>query len=291
MDILGTGLSGLVGSRITQILSDEYSFIDLSKETGYDILDFPSVRRVFSETNAPVVFHFAAYTDVAKAQEEKDQGKDSLSWQVNVSATKHIVELCQETGKKLVYLSTDYIFDGRKDSYCESDEGNPISWYGRTKYEGELLVRSLGSKALTLRISTPYRARPVGKIDFVHKILEKVRNGETIHAPTDQYFTPTFIDDLAFSLKTLLTHVSSGIYNIGARECVTAYEAAFNIAQCYGVAGSHIQKTTYEAYFRGKAKPPRHACLKHDKIDALGVDLCSFLEGIRKVQKEEGISL
>ena len=103
MKILGTGLSGLVGSRVTQLLSPDFTFENLSLETGVDITDQKSVTKRLEQSGAPWVFHMAAYTDVQGAEKEKD-----IAWKVNVLATSHIANTCNKLNKRLLYIDTDY---------------------------------------------------------------------------------------------------------------------------------------------------------------------------------------
>jgi len=287
MDIIGTGLSGLVGSRVTSLLTPGFIFADLSKETGVDLMDFSKVRDMISASRSPWVFHFAAYTNVQGAESEKAKGEEGVSWMVNVSATENIVNICRDTGKHLLYISTDYVFDGTKDEYSEDDTPNPISWYGRTKYEGEKLVQSLGDRSLIIRIANPYRSHPVGKMDFVHKMLERMNSGLEIQAPSDQLFCPTFIDDLALSLEKLIFSDARGIYHVTSATGISPYEAAKEIALEYGYTDARITPVSYEEYFSGKAHPPKQALLKHDKIDASGVHLHTFSKGLHEVKLEE----
>jgi len=287
MDIIGTGLSGLVGSRVTSQLFPKFSFTDLSKETGIDLLDFSKVREMISSSHAPWVFHFAAFTDVQGAEIEKAKRKESISWKVNVRATENIVNICRDTGKKLLYISTDYVFDGKKDEYYEDDSPNPISWYGQTKYEGEKLVQTLGIQSLVVRIANPYRSNPVGKMDFVHKMLERMNTGLEIQAPSDQLFCPTYIDDLAFSLEKLISSEAKGIYHVVSFAGITPYEAAKEVALEFGFKDALITPVSYTQYFSGKALPPKQALLKHDKIDASEVHLHTFGEGIHEVKQQE----
>lgn len=289
MDIIGTGLSGLVGSRVTALLSKRYTFEDLSKETGVDLMDYRRVREMITGSNASWVFHFAAYTNVQAAEEEKEKETESISWQVNVEATKNIVDICKDTGKKLLYISTDYVFDGKKNAYGEEDIPHPISWYGRTKYEGEMQVQTLGEQSLIVRIANPYRSNPVGKMDFVHKMLERMKSGLAIQAPSDQTFSPTYIDDLAIALDALVSLNKSGVYHVVSQLSITPYEAARQIASEFGYIDANITSVLYEQYFAGKALPPKQAYLKHDKIDTSGVRLHAFAEGIREIKQQERI--
>lgn len=287
MDIIGTGLSGLVGSRITSLLSSEFSFSDLSRETGVDIMDFPLIRERITASPAEWIFHFAAFTNVQGAEEEKEQGLKSVSWAVNVLATENLVNIAKDVGKNVLYISTDYVFDGIKKEYNEEDQPNPISWYGKTKYEGEKLVQSLGDHGLIIRIANPYRSNPVGKMDFVHKMKERMQDGLEVKAPNDQIFCPTFIDDLAVSLFTLVSQNASGVYHVVSSEGITPYEAAKTIAFEYGFEQASITPISYDQYFSGKALPPKQALLKHDKINASGVHLHSFSQGVQTIVQQE----
>lgn len=281
MNILGTGLSGLVGSRVTALML-EFTFENLSLETGVDITNKTSVDTYFAKSDAPWVFHLAAYTDVQGAEKDHD-----TSWKVNVLATENIVSNCKTLGKKLVYIDTDYAFDGTKKSYSEDDTPNPLGWYAKTKSEGAKRVLALGAQGLVIRISNPYRARPVGKKDFVHKMLERLQAGQPITGATDQLFTPTFIDDIAEALKKLIRINASGIYHVVSSPALSPYEAGLAIADVFGYDTSLVQKGTFAAMFAGRAPAPQYAALTNDKISALGISMHSFAAGIAEVKKQE----
>lgn len=214
MNILGTGLSGLVGSRVTELLSPDFTFENLSLETGVDITDKKSVDMYFAKSDAPWVFHMAAYTDVQGAEKERGLAEKSTAWKVNVLATQNIADNCRKLGKKLLYIDTDYAFDGKKKSYSEDDVPSPLGWYALTKSEGAKRVLALGNLGLVIRISNPYRAHPVGKKDFVHKMLERMLSRQQVAAPADQIFAPTFIDDIGRALRVLVRLGANGIYHV-----------------------------------------------------------------------------
>lgn len=279
MNILGTGLSGLVGSRVTELLSPDFTFENLSLETGVDITDKTSVDTFFAKSAAPWVFHMAAYTNVQGAEKERD-----LAWKVNVLATEHIIDTCKKLGKKLLYVDTDYAFDGKKKSYTEEDTPNPLGWYAVTKSEGAKRVVTSGG--LVIRISNPYRANPVGKKDFVHKMLEWLQTGQVVTAPIDQIFTPTFIDDIAAALRVLVKLGASGIYHV-VGSSLSPFDAAQIIADVFGCNKKLIQQTTFATMFINRAPVPQYATLKNDKIQSLGVTMHSFNEGIAEVKKQE----
>lgn len=282
MNILGTGLSGLVGSRVVELLSKNYSFEDLSLETGVDITKSDDVKARIEASPAAWIFHFAAYTNVQEAEKEKE-----TAWKINVEATENIVTVAKSTGKKVVYVDTDYAFDGKNQSYSEEDIPNPLGWYAKTKYEGAKRVLALGENALVIRIANPYRANPVGKKDFVHKMLERLNQGQTLVGPTDQLFVPTFVDDIAGALQTLLTQNAYGLFHVVGSAALSPYDAALLVAKTWGFAETLVQKTTFGEFFKNRAPIPQYAALKNDKIKALGVVMHSFEDGLQEVKRSD----
>lgn len=286
MKILGTGLSGLVGSRVTELLSPDFTFENLSLETGVDITDKTSVDTHFAKSAAPWVFHMAAYTDVQGAEKERALAQKSTAWKVNVLATQNIADNCRRLRKKLLYIDTDYAFDGTKKSYSEEDTPNPLGWYAVTKSEGAKRVLALGQQGLVIRISNPYRAHPVGKKDFVHKMLERMQSGQSVTAPQDQLFAPTFIDDIAAALRVLVRLGANGIYHVVGSP-LSPLSAAKIISEVFGCDAGLVRETTFARMFADRAPVPQYAALKNDKIQSLGVKMHSFREGIAEVKKQE----
>jgi dTDP-4-dehydrorhamnose reductase len=279
MNILGTGLSGLVGSRVTELLPD-FSFENLSLETGVDITKKDQVDPYFKRSTATWVFHFAAYTNVQESEKQRELKEDSIAWKINVTATETIIDNCTKYKKKLIYIDTDYAFDGKKKEYTEEDVPNPLGWYAKTKFEGAKRVMELGEGSLILRIANPYRANPVGKMDFVHKMLERLMGGVGITAAKDQIFVPTYIDDIAFAIKKLIAVNAAGLYHVVGSTALSPFEAANEIADVFGCDTKNITPTTFAEMFRDRAPAPQYAYLKNDKIQALGVLMRTFREGL-----------
>jgi len=147
--IIGTGLSGLVGSRIRELTNDKFHWVDFSLETGIDILDFSLLKEAFeTHKDAEGVVHLAAFTDTNAAWQQRGD-KKGLCYRLNVEGTRNIVDLCRRYKKYLVYISTDFVFDGKKKgAYSEEDKPDPIEWYGYTKFLGEQVVEKVASKRL-----------------------------------------------------------------------------------------------------------------------------------------------
>src|SRR5688572_151585 len=136
LQVLGTGLTGLVASKVTELLNTGYTFenIDVNHPTQpTDITNFDQVLQRISSSPAQILIHFAAYTDVGKSWEQRDD-KTGPAYMVNVVGTQNLVKAVEQTGKHLIHISTAYIFDGEKEEpYTEEDAMHPIEWYGQTK--------------------------------------------------------------------------------------------------------------------------------------------------------------
>ncbi len=286
MNIIGTGLSGLVGSRVVELLSPDFSFENLSLETGVDITNKDVLTSRITSSSAPWVFHFAAKTDVDGCEKEKDLGVASDAWRINVDATKTVVTICKESNKHLLYISTDFVFDGAGDLYTEEVIPNPQSWYAKTKHEGELLVQSLGDLGLVMRIAFPYRAKNDIKKDFFHRMLESLAGGKTVTAPSDQIFVPTFIDDIASALKVLVDTQASGIYHVVGSQALSPFEAGIIIAREFGYDEHLVNPVRFSDFYDNRASRPFHAKLSNAKIAKSGVKMSTFDEGLKKIKTQ-----
>ena len=283
--ILGTGLSGLVGSRIVELLGNVYDFTDLSFATGVDITDYDKVLERLESNPAQVIIHMAAKTDVDSCEDDKILGEEGSAWNVNVLGTKNIVDAAKKIGKRVLYISTDFVFDGSLPNYAEDAEPNPVNWYGYTKYEAEQYLINSGISYSILRLAYPYRSFFPEKLDFVRRIIEKAKKGEKIFALTDHIFTPTFIDDIAVTLDVLLEKKATGIFHVVGSQSLTPFEATDIILKKFNIE-ARIEKINRETYFKDRAFRPFKLALKNDRISKLGVKMMGFSEGLDEVKRQ-----
>ncbi|OGH37522.1 MAG: hypothetical protein A3B44_02925 [Candidatus Levybacteria bacterium RIFCSPLOWO2_01_FULL_38_21] len=287
MKILGTGLSGLVGSRIEELLRDKYQFEDLSLATGVDITDSEKIISLVTSSNASLVLHLAAKTDVDGCEKDKEQGTNGDAWKINVEGTRNIVDACCKSGKKIIYISTDYVFNGdSQKAYEEEDKPAPVNWYARTKLEGEKIVKNCTTSYIIARIAYPYRAIFEKKPDFARTILQRLMSRQPIIAVSDRIMTPTFIDDIAKALDVLMKNEALGIFHVVGSQYISPFDTALSIADTFGFDKSLVQKTTREEYFRNRAPRPFYLALKNDKIQKLGLKMKTFEEGILEIKKQ-----
>lgn len=279
--ILGTGLSGLVGSRIVELLT-EFDFCDLSFETGVDITNREQVFEKIRASEADWILHMAAKTDVDGCENDKSLKENSAAWKINVVGTGNICEAAHKSGKKVLFISTDFVFDGSQDNYSEGDLPKPINWYGKTKFEAEKIVLT-SNENLVVRIAYPFRAKCVNKKDFVHQIWQKLKQNKEIQVLTDHIFTPTYIDDIALALKTLISKNISGVFHVVGSQKLTPYHAAQLITKLMHLNENLLRPTTISQYYRNRAKRPYKLYLRNVKITSLDVPMRTFSDGLKEI--------
>ncbi len=266
-------------------MKDKYSFDNLSLDTGVDITDASTLDVIRKDAEHPIVLHLAAKADVDGCEKDKDLGKDGAAYKINVNGTENVVNACKEANKKIIYISTDFVFggdDAPEGGYTEECKPHPVNWYAETKYLGEEVVKNSGIPFVITRIAYPYQKEDFAlKKDFVHAIWGRLANNQPITGVTDHLMTPTFLDDIAHALDVLIAQNQTGIFHVVGSEFITPYDAAMKIAETFGLDKSLISKTTREEYFKGKAPRPFNLSINNDKIKRLGVHMRGVSEGLK----------
>ncbi len=206
MKVLVTGANGQLGYDVIKCLESEgIKYLGTNRDS-LEITNEEQVKRVISDYNPDIVVHCAAYTAVDKAEDEKE-----LCYSVNVLGTKYVAEACKKINAKMVYISTDYVFDGEGDKPFEvTDKPNPINFYGQTKYEGEIQVQKLLENYFIVRISWVFGTH--GN-NFVKTMLKLGKEREEISVVADQIGSPTNTYDLAILLVEMIQTDKYGIYH------------------------------------------------------------------------------
>lgn len=288
MKISIIGSTGLVGSRITELLKNEYQIEELNSSNGFDITNQNSVEKL-KNSDSTLVVHLAAKSNVDGCEDDKPLGQDGDAWKINVDGTKHVAKACSTSNKRLIYISTDFVFDGKKkqgEKYSEQDTPNPINWYAQTKHQGELVVQKTCKDFAIVRIAYPYSAHNKTKPDFANILKNLLKEGKTISAVTDHIFCPTFIDDIAQALSAVIQKQTSDIIHVSGQQALTPYKAALQIADTFGFDKSLINKTTRDEFFKDRASRPFNLALNNDKITSLGVKMSTFEQGLKKIKEQ-----
>jgi len=290
--IIGTGLSGLVGSRIVELLKDKFEFVDFSLDSGVNILDKENLSMAFEKNkDAIAVLHLAAFTDTNAAWEQRGD-KTGICYQLNVVGTQNILGLAQKYNQYLIYISTDFVFDGSKTTpFTETDTPNPIEWYGETKYLGEKVITDSGYTNYNIsRITYPYRAKFDAKIDIIRKVLTKLKNGEEVKMFSDQICTYTFIDDIALALGYFLENKNTGIYHLVGSSSHSPYEMCLEIAKVFGLDQNLVKPSSLEDYIKtqpaGSRPWQKTLITSNQKATTLGLKFKTLTEGLEKIKQQ-----
>jgi dTDP-4-dehydrorhamnose reductase len=281
--VLVLGGSGLAGSKFLELNNNTFQ-IDAPSHSQLDILDANAVAAYLHNSDAEVVINFTGFTNVDKAQEE-DGDKSGLAYRLNVEAPGSLAQLCRDTNKHFIHLSTDYVFDGTKDvPYVEEDTRNPLNWYGKTKMWGEEAVEEVGGNWTIARIMMPYTTYYEKKGDFVRAILGKLLQGQEATVVNDQLITPVYANDAVYALQRIIERGPVGVIHIGSTDVTTPFEFFHSAAEVFSFDKALIKPVSYKEIYAGRAPRPQNPRLSVDKFISL------FGAGILRTNKE-GIEL
>lgn len=258
MKVLVTGANGQLGYDIVKELQKQNIECYGATRQDFDIVDFEVMEKFITNYMPDAVIHCAAYTAVDKAEDEH-----GLCQLVNASATENIAEICKKINAKMLYISTDYVFDGTKDGFYEvDDKPNPINVYGKTKLIGEQVVQRILEKYYIVRISWVFGEH--GN-NFVKTMLRLGRKYKELNVVADQYGSPTYTADLAPLLVDMIQTEKYGIYHATNEEVCTWAEFAEEI---FKIAGMDV-KVNYitAAEYPTRAKRPINSRLNKEKLN------------------------
>lgn len=257
--LLGTGLSGLVGSKFVSLHADKYDFENMDLTNKVNILDLPSIKSFVSKSESEVIVHFAGFTDVTQAFLQTGD-KKAPAYQVNVVGTQNIVKVCQEFGKHLIHISTAYVFDGKKNTpYIETDATCPIEWYGQTKTWAEEAVTKGGISYTILRIDRPYRLDSFPRPDILHKVITHLENGTLPPQFTDTSWTPTSIEKFSMILDAVIGLKPQGIYHATTEKTYSDYTFALWVKEKFHLSGE-VKEGSLVEYLKASNRPYQRNC-------------------------------
>lgn len=261
MKVLVTGVKGQLGYDVAEELEKRGTEVVGVDVDEMDITDEAAVRRVILGAAPDAVIHCAAYTAVDAAEDNEEMCR-----RVNADGTGYIAKVCKELDIKMLYISTDYVFDGQGTRPWEpDDERKPLSVYGQTKYEGELAVQNTLDKYFIVRITWTFGVN--GK-NFVKTMLRLAETHNRITVVNDQYGSPTATADLAVLLSDMIETEKYGIYHATNEGICTWYEFTCEIFRQAGIDVEVVPVTTEE--YNAKAKRPANSRMSKDKLDANG---------------------
>ncbi len=274
MKVLVTGVKGQLGYDVVNELEKrniEAVGVDIEE---MDITDAESVNGVIREAAPDAVIHCAAYTAVDAAEDNEE-----LCRKVNAEGTQNIADVCKALDIKMIYISTDYVFDGQGERPWEpEDERHPLNVYGQTKYEGELAVQNTLDKYFIVRIAWVFGVN--GK-NFIKTMLRLAETHNRLTVVNDQYGSPTYTYDLARLLVDMVLTEKYGVYHATNEGICTWYEFACEIFKQAGVEMEVVPVTSAE--YPAKAKRPENSRMSKEKLSDNGFErLPSWQDALKR---------
>ncbi len=302
----------MVGSRLEELLKDVVEFENMSSPARIDIVNSEAVLQRVAESDAPFILHLAAKANPDECESDKAfdeqftqgfikenrlnvENIDVSRWQgstsafaINVVGTKNIVEAAVKKNKKMVHISTDYVFQGdTKDPYTEQSKRNAVNYYGRTKHWAEQVVEAIDPSSLILRIAIPFGSKSLKKPDIVSRFRGLFENNQIIQATDDQLVTPTVIDDIAAALTLLVQSNAQGIYHVVGNTTLSPYDFALAIAETFDYDKQLVKKASYSNFYKNRAPRPQYLTMSNEKIKKAGAMPKTISEALKVLRQTQ----
>lgn len=268
MRIFITGSEGQLGHELAEVFKNQETV--LGKKSEQDITDEKIMDQIYDH-RPEVVVHAAAYTDVDGCEKNRD-----LAHKVNAIGTHLVARAAEKSGAKMVYISTDYVFSGRKRTpYVETDTPSPLNIYGQSKWEGEQFVQQSCSRYVILRTSWLYGR--VGK-NFVKTVLNKAVQETELRVVNDQVGCPTYAKDLAVAIDAIMKLEAYGLYHAAGQGMCSWFEFAQEILKLAGLSTKVTAISSKD--LNRPARRPAYSVLSHVKLSRLGITLRPWKEAL-----------
>jgi len=267
MKLLITGSNGLLGQKIVgQVSKKGTSFLATSKGENrnpdcpsenyqsLDICDANAIEKVFTDFQPTHIIHTAAITNVDTCELNPEECE-----LVNVTATRYLFEAAQKVNAHFQLLSTDFVFDGEKGNYKETDEPNPLSVYAQSKVDGEVLLLNSDYKnhSIVRTIIVYGVGNNLSRNNIICWAKEALSKGQPMNIIDDQFRAPTWADDLAWACLRICELDKTGIYHISGPETFSIYTIVERVANFYGLSTESLTKTDSSTLNQPAKRPPR----------------------------------
>lgn len=282
--IFVTGANGQLGYEVCMALKNYgIDYYPVTRK-DFDLIDKEALFEFFKDKNVSVIIHCAAYTNVDNAEIEKE-----LCTRVNFESTKYLVEVSKMLSCKFVYISTDYVFDGKKDSPYEIyDSINPINHYGYTKAKGEVYVLEKYSEVYVIRVSFVYG---INGRNFIKTIINLSRSKKEINVVCDQVGSQSYAKHLAYGILNIMNSNKKGIYHLTNQGYFSFYDFAKMVFKEAGIdiKVNKIFSRDYKTIAkRGLNSMLSKSCLVENNIPSLSSVECGISEFIDEMRLQPG---
>ena len=283
--MLVIGAGGLIGNRFMELAQDKfevYGTYNSHPVEGNNLYKLNVVNRadtfnLLKRISPDVVIDTHSLNNVDYCETHREE-----AWSVNVEGTKNIAEACIDYGSKLVFFSTDYVFDGKKMKYSEKDKPKPLNYLGINKATTEQILELLDMNHITVRTSVVYGKGGLNKVNFVFWLIQKLKAGERVSVVTDQKNNPTFVDNIVEQVLYLYKKNKKGIYHITGSECLSRYDFSLKIAEVFDLNQNLITPIT-SVELHQIAKRPTVVNMSVAKLEReTGIKQDDVLTGLKK---------
>jgi len=277
MKIFITGGKGMVGSLLAEVFENGNTVYAPGREE-LDIAGRDKTVKAISDFRPDLLFHCAAFTDVDGCENDRKR-----AYLVNAIGSQYVAEGCAETGCKIVYLSTDFVFDGKKGKpYSETDTPCPLSVYAETKFLGEYYVSHLLRRFVIVRVSRIFGR---GGRNFSSVLPHLMKEGKKIVLTDNLINSPTYADDLVKAMAFLIEKKFCGIANICNRGECSWYEYGMALKNMMGVKSADLVPVKFEGFKEGQAERPRYSVLSTELLETLGFSMPDWQNSLRRYLK------
>ena len=291
LKFLVTGSAGLIGRQVVKDLSEThevFSCYNKSKpEHGniikMDLLNHEMISNVMSEKKPDVVIHLGAMTAVDLCDAQQDN-----ALKINSQATEILAKECSKINSFMVYVSTDYVFNGNSGLYKENDATNPLGFYGKSKLLGEKSIQNFSSNWCIARTSTPFGLHPTKK-SFPIWVIENLQKQKQIDVLTDQFTSPTYVPSLSRMLIEISERHLTGIIHVAGASKISRYEMASLVSDKLGLDGKLLREISIND-IKWEAQRPKDSSLNvskaistlNQKPQKIDHDVNLFIDEIKK---------
>jgi dTDP-4-dehydrorhamnose reductase len=293
MKVLVIGGGSMIGSKIVEQfikknIDVEYTYlknnIPVINGNQLDITQKEDAMKLISKINPDIVIHASALTNVDLCETNR-----SLAYSINVDGTSNIIEGCNMIKCRLVYISTSFVFNGKKHQYSEEDQTTPSTYYGFTKLKGEELVKQSNLQHLILRTDQPFCwIEKWQHTNSVIRVIETLRANKKLKEISDWFNTPTYVPDFINALYKLLERKYDGTYHVVGSDYISRYELAILVTDIFGLDKKMIESVTSDSL----NLPVRRANvnLSNNKLfDMTGMRMMGIHEGLEDMHKSENM--
>ena len=290
MKIIILGANGFIGRRILNRLYPNHQVLacslhpDILPEEGYrfetiDMLDYSAMTTLLNDFQPEVIINASALSVVDYCEQHQEE-----AYAMNVTAVKHLAEYSRDHSCRLIHLSTDFVFDGTSSiAYTETDVPNPVNYYGKTKQWSEEVIGQLCTDYAIVRVEVVY-GKPLPKQhgNIVHLVKNRLENGQSLRVVSDQFRSPTWVEDIACAIEQLLSNQHQGIYHICGGETLSVAEIAYRAAKYFNLDTSLIEPITTEAMNEATPRPTFTPMSVEKAQQALGYQPSVLEEGFKE---------